>query len=305
MQIIIYSFNRAMQLSALIDSINSNWIGGGNLSIDVIYNSSNAEFEKGYEILKNSLACKTYIVFHKETKTRRTTWSIKEFTDLYNLKLLVLCPFLRKKKTDFRDLTLEVLRKTKHACTMFLTDDSIFIRPFTLTEKVEKWIMDNPMQHQFSYRHGREFAHCSKLPHVQENTVWNFLDYDTSNHWGYNYSLDAHVYSSAFMHKLLSSVTFSNPNTLESSGVLHVRKKQVLSTGMCDERMSILSFPINIVQTTFTNDALKAMPEKLNEFYCNGYRIEYPYEDDYNTFQQYPEYVWIQKGNEAIRYSIK
>lgn len=305
MQIIIYSFNRAMQLSALIDSINSNWIGGGNLTIDIIYNSSNAEFEKGYTILKESLALNTNIVFHKETKSPSTTWSIKEFTDIYNLKLLFLCPFLRKKKTDFRDLTLEVLRTTKHACTMFLTDDSIFIRPFKLKNNVEKWILENPSQNQFSYRHGCEFAHCSKLNDVKDDTRWNFLDYDTSNHWGYNFSLDAHVYSSAYMYKLLSSVTFSNPNTLESSGILHVRKKRVLSVGMCDERMSILSFPINIVQTTFTNDALKAMPEKLNEFYCNGYRIEYPYDDDFNTFQQYPEFVLIKNGGETIRYAIK
>ena len=51
-QIIIFSFNRAMQLDALLNSIEK-FIGKDLCDrISVIYNTSSVDFERGYSILK-------------------------------------------------------------------------------------------------------------------------------------------------------------------------------------------------------------------------------------------------------------
>jgi hypothetical protein len=47
-QIIIFSFNRALQLDTLIASIAEKW-QAPKYKIDVIYNTSDKDFQKGYD----------------------------------------------------------------------------------------------------------------------------------------------------------------------------------------------------------------------------------------------------------------
>lgn len=304
MNIIIFSYNRAMQLSALIDSI-LKYYQGDDFSIKVLYNSSNEEFEEGYKYLSKKLYNNKNIFFYKETKRNNTDWSVSEFTDFFNLKLLVLCPFLRKKKTNFRSLLLKLLKDSYDDFTMFLTDDAMFIRPFILNEAEKHWILNNSQHNQFSFRHGLEVSTNANPIEKEGDLEWKFTEYNTNNNWGYNFSLDAHVYSTKEIYRFLKRITFSNPNTLESSGILHVRNKVLFCNGRSKKNICILSFPINIVQDVFDNESLKADPQQLNTYFLNGYELQLPEIKAISTFQQYPEEITLQKGDSCIKLAIK
>ena len=51
LQIIIFSFNRAMQLDTLLRSVYKHF-KFDNYQVGVLYNTSNRDFEKGYDLLK-------------------------------------------------------------------------------------------------------------------------------------------------------------------------------------------------------------------------------------------------------------
>lgn len=91
MEIVIFSFNRALQLKALLYSL-FKYVHCANMQIQVLYNTTNERFQDGYDILQNQF--KEKVTFHKE-KTKNYRFSFYELIDLYNLRLLYLCPFLR------------------------------------------------------------------------------------------------------------------------------------------------------------------------------------------------------------------
>ncbi len=190
---------------------------------------------------------------------------------------------------------------------MFLTDDAIFIKPCSIDGQTENWIGEDPSQRQFSFRHGCETIKPEvKIIRTINGFSWKFSDFGSNSHWGYNFSLDAHVYNTRSMFRFLRRISFSNPNTLESSGMLHAGKRRLFMSGRCGTNMSILSFPINIVQTTFKNDALQASPELLNDYFLNGYRLKLPIpKSHYNTFQIYPDEISLLKGDEERKIGIK
>ena len=304
-QIIIFSYNRALQLDALLSSIKKNW-KNIKYHIDIIYNSSDNTYESGYDLLKQkTFDSEKNISYYKEQAIRFPQWTIKELTDIYNLKLLYLCPFLRHAKTTFRKQLLHVLKESKAEHVMFLTDDSIFIKPVQLSSQNLSWINEAPFHNQISMRHGIETLGSKDLNYTGEQYHWDFSKYSSNDHWGYRFSLDAHIYHREAILKTLSNISFSNPNTLESSGMLHTNKKGLFNKGKCFKNMSILSFPINIVQTTFKNEALKASPDVLNEYYLNGYHLEYPLTENFQTFQIYPNQIYLVKDKECISLSIK
>ena len=307
LQIIVFSFNRAIQLDALINSIFNKW-KDVEILIDVIYSSSDEVFENGYSLLKERLMKHGNVHFHKENKKKFPKWSFTELTNLYNLKLLYLCPFLRGRRTDFRDILISILKETIAPCTMFLTDDSVFIKDIRWGNDIEQWIGIDERQHQYSYRHGLELIPDVPLDTDNNSIIflnekvyeWSFSAFKKNNHWGYNFSLDAHVYGTKFIYRLLNHASFSNPNTLESCVGLHVGKKNLLTIGRCGEYICILSYPINVVQKVFKNAALNASPRTLNDYYLKGYILEYPPINNITAFQVYPEHVYVTKNAERI-----
>lgn len=305
MQIIIFSYNRAMQLEALLQSINKYW-DNNNYQIDVLYNTSSNKYQEAYDLLKQkAISLWGGVSFYKENNIKHISYTFKELTDYYNLKLLYLCPFLRHAKSDFRKQLLNILKQSHAKQVIFLTDDSIFIKPIRIKKEDVEWINKDPFHRQISMRHGIETLGNKKLKETPSGYEWDFSQYSSNDHWGYRFSLDAHIYNREAMLKALSSISFSNPNTLESSGMLHYNKKGVFNEGRCNSNMSILSFPINIVQTTFKNEALNASPETLNDYYLKGYHINYPIPEQFSSFQIYPDKIILCKGEDKIVFNIK
>lgn len=96
-----------------------------------------------------------------------------------------------------------------------------------------------------------------------------------------------------------------NPNTLESVGALHSGKKGKFEFGRHLGNVKILSYPINIVQKTFDNEALNADINTLNEYLLCGYNLVLPKPQVIADFQVYPDYVEVVKDAETLRLNIK
>ena len=131
MHIIIFSYNRAMQLDALLTSIAFYW-KYPDIKIHVLYNASDDNFNNGYERLKKLYSA---VTFTQENTLSYSTYSFAEMTNYFNLKLLYLCPHLRGRKSDFRKQLIHILKDSDDRLTMFLTDDSIFFRPVELSHE--------------------------------------------------------------------------------------------------------------------------------------------------------------------------
>lgn len=58
--IIIFSFNRALQLEALLSSIQCHW-QKTNYKLSVLYNTSGDDFQKGYDILQKEYPAYEFI----------------------------------------------------------------------------------------------------------------------------------------------------------------------------------------------------------------------------------------------------
>lgn len=65
MQIITFSFNRSLQLDTLLYSVLSHWKSPA-FTLDVVYNTSSKEHQKGYDKLIEKMETQPHIAFHKE-----------------------------------------------------------------------------------------------------------------------------------------------------------------------------------------------------------------------------------------------
>ena len=298
-QIIIFSYNRAIQLDRLLLSLYDNW-KYPDYQIDVVYNSSSESFEKGYDILKQKYLHKN-IVFHKE-KDNHSGPKLSEICNFYNFKRLLKYKYLWQPKTDFRDILLNLLQTSSCNYIMFLTDDSQFIRNVNISEDTFIWLNQETNNRQYSLRIGKNMDDFPKelVKENRNSLFWNFYDCSHHTNWGFTFSVDAHIYSKDVIYYLFKKLLFCNPNTLEGFVQNYVYKSRLLGQGKSDIKPAILSFPINMVQDFNVNESLSVSSQMLNEYYLQGYTLDYPYPNNPIRFQQYPSELFLKRKEEII-----
>lgn len=300
LQIIVFSFNRPMQLDTLLSSLVENWVFP-IFKLDVIYNDSNDAFQRGYDLLISKFSHKANMRFHRESLCQ----------DKYGALLARprnIAHYLRHRKdlvpkSDFRSLCISLLRGEDCRHVMFLTDDAMFIRRVNIGEDVFQWIEASPAQRQYSLRVGVGMDGQGDAVKVcGQSLFWNFQDNDGRGNWGYPFSVDAHIYSRQTVYDLFSCNIFCNPNTLEGCVNGVVRRRRMLREGMGGLYPCILSYPINMVQTVCKNENMGVDCAWLNAKYLDGYTMRYPVPEAITAFQQYPSSLFLFKdgGTEIV-----
>lgn len=303
-QIIIFSFNRALQLDTLIASIVEKW-QAPKYKIDVIYNTSDKDFQKGYDILVEKYNANPHVVFNKEAGIT-DKYSLKEMLNVrnfiaYNKNKRKFTP-----KTNFRSLCNELLKKDKNEFVMFLTDDAMFIKNVNIETSILDWIKEAPSKRQFSLRMGEGMNNQGDEVRKANNYLsWEFHKNPRNTNWGYPFSVDAHIYHKKPVSKLFSKYIFCNPNTLEGFINAQVYRKLFFEEGKANTFCSLLSYPINMVQTVEENETLGIDCKMLNDMLLDGYTMKYPVPDAYDTFQQYPTHLYFEKDGEATKKDIQ
>ena len=303
-QIIIFSFNRALQLDTLIASIAEKW-QAPKYKIDVIYNTSDKDFQKGYDILVEKYKANPHVVFNKEAGIK-DKYSLKE---MLNVRNFIAYNKNKKKftpKSNFRSLCIELLKRDKNEFVMFLTDDAMFIKNVNIETSILDWIKEVPSKRQFSLRMGEGMNNQGdEVRKVNNKLSWEFHKNPRNTNWGYPFSVDAHIYHKEPVSKLFSKYIFCNPNTLEGFINAHVYRKLFFEEGKANTFCSLLSYPINMVQTVEENETLGIDCKMLNDMLLDGYTMKYPVPDAYDTFQQYPTHLYFEKDGEVTKKDIQ
>lgn len=300
LQIIIFSFNRAIQLDALLTSLEAYW-QAPQYQVDVVYNTSSQDFQKGYELLMKRFAPNGNIAFHKEEKGC-PPYSIRELVNPYNLKRLYKYPYLRHPKTNFRPLTIQLMASSKAEDVMFMTDDSLFISNVDIAPEVFDWLHANPKKRQFSLRIGKGMNHQPSSGIQERDGIlsWNMNEMTSMTNWSYLFSVDAHIYNKKAVLDLFKLYNFCNPNSLEGYIYNMVRRKRMFHEAKAFVHPHLLSFPINMVQNVEDNESLGVSTEMMNKYYLDGYKLKYQMPEEISMFQVYPEHIYFVRADETI-----
>jgi len=274
---IIFSRDRANQLSLLLSSIDKN--GSDLFDITVIYNASSDAFQDGYNIL--------------EDQYEEIVW-IKQ----------------QSPPSDFREITLQAIKNSGEYICFFVDDNILYRKVATTFESIDTMFRYFDTQEKqllcLSLRLGSNTSvqneYKNKVcPFPQElvavddlYAVWDWTMLPEHTNFAYPFSLDGHIYRKD---QVLEMVTydFDTPNGLEGSGwtdevIAEIEGRPPsdaeLKQGMfevslpnlmaCFDDSTLVNNPINVVGSSKNEAGNKyGMPlEELNDLFLSGHAID-------------------------------
>ena len=122
-KIIVFSFDRAMQLQALLESFFRNF-KFAKYNISVIFNTSSSKHDESYSILQERY--NSYPLFWYKRK-KNNSIPFKLFNRIDNIIRYIRYEYLRN-RTDFKEILETLLKASSEKYLMFITDDSYFFR---------------------------------------------------------------------------------------------------------------------------------------------------------------------------------
>ncbi len=189
--------------------------------------------------------------------------------------------FIREEK--FKPQLLDIV--TDSDAILFLVDDNIFVRHFTISEICTALDL-HPQAVGFSLRLGKNTTYCyaknipQKLPVFR--TIGNGgLIFDWTSEqcdFGYPLEVSSSIYRKDDIIELLLKVPFTNPNTLEDALASNAHLyRQLRSRLLCFEKSVTFCAPVNMVQNVWQNRAGKNInysAEQLAEKFEHGYIVD-------------------------------
>lgn len=247
--LVIYSYNRPMQLYALLESIESHLYNCGTVTI-IYKTNTHSKFNEGYEIVK------------------------KRFQN---------CIFIQQDSTkkDFKELTIKALQSSINDYCLFAMDDNFVLNDIDLSECIHA--LEKTKAHGFYLRLGKNitYSYNSKksqavpllLPIEKGICAWQF-NHQRFDDWNYPNSLDMTIFKKSSIMRAFTAMDYHNPNSLEGAwyNPEYIDFNQV---GLCYEASRIVNIPMNTVQSTCSNPHMNVHPYQLLKKFLNGERLEY------------------------------
>ncbi len=241
LHIIVFSKDRAAQLDCLLRTIAKNLTSPLG-HVYVLYRSSSDEFRSGYDRLRTRVS--KQIRFVEEQNFR---------TDLFSILAGI----------------------EDESFLMFLVDDDIMLAPIDVTTLLTSFTK----RHLFiSLRCSRTYP--GKLPfffRTDPILEWRW-DYQRKPvTWNYPFSVDGNMFASGHIKKLIKSIDFQGPNSLE--GRLHRIRHHRWSIRFRPRALGptspvIVNNPMNSVQTEGSTWHQDISPEMLNREFLSGKIID-------------------------------
>ncbi len=245
--IIIFSFDRPLQLYALLESIDK-YVKGID-KIFIIYRTSSERFNKVYQ---------------------------KVFSDFTKLNIKSYKQGNEPKK-DFKPLLINSLNQCNNYL-LFAVDD-IIIKDFIDINECIKYL-ENNNYYGFYLRLGKNITECytegikTPLPQIKQlnEQLFAFSFENQKGDWGYPSTVDFTLYKKEKVINIILKNNFTSPNTFESMWAKKLSKKGLI--GIAYNESKIINIPANIVQKDYNN---KNMKQDLNDFlekFENGFKID-------------------------------
>ena len=247
--IVVFSYNRPMQLYAQLESLEKHVEGYNN--IHVIYRHEE-DFTKGYEIVKKDFPL---IRYHKQNSKKDVAFK------------------------EFKPLVMDLLfgENTKDVpFVIFSTDDLTVTAHIDL--QADLLLLKSRHAKGFYYRLGRNITECYAVnaysgtpPLIEvgnETLEWSFSKglFD----WNYPNTVDFTLYEKAPLKALFSSLNFHHPNSFEGTWAT----EKVFGTGLCKTESKIVNIPMNIVSDYNNRQGYIFTDKELYYRFIEGEKID-------------------------------
>lgn len=251
--LIVFSYDRPLQLFAFLESTKKFVSGLGEISI--IYRYSDENYEKAYQ---------------------------KVFDYFVDMKINCIKQ-IEINKSDFKPILLNAIKNGPSEYLYMAVDDIVVTDYIDLDHCV--YLMEkakNEFNHIFGFylRLGQNITldysgkFCLLPTFVKfENTlIWNIKE--AQGYWEYPNSVDCIIYNKDEILPQIEKVNFNSPNTFEGQWNVDFFNNRS-NYGICYEFSKIINIPINLVQDDINNFHLNyySKNELLNIFF-QGYKIE-------------------------------
>lgn len=246
---IVFSMDRALQLHALLSTY----------------------FEK----VKNPVPL--HILWRASSEEHREAY--EEVFDLFADNQVF--SIYQKDREVFRDLLLTMLANIVEDKIFFLVDDIVFFNDLDLSD----YLQINTHSAVGSLRLGQNLTRAYTVNQDQELPA--FLKehgYDSNklvwiwktgiHDWGYPLSVDGNLFLASEIRTLAESLSFTSPNTFESSLQLYTKYFE-RRMGVCYQTPKIINIPINRVQIDYKNICGNFHQNDLLQAWSEGYQMNY------------------------------
>ncbi len=215
---LVFSYDRPLQLYALLESIRQYMSGLSKLSI--IYRASDERYAKAYEELQMAFPS--------------INW-LKQSSNPHK---------------DFKPLVLQALKDFSSPYVLFAVDD-IVVKDFVdLSSCIDA--MEKTNAYGFYLRLGAHVKHCYMIdqpqaipPHLSLGDKMFAWDFSSAQHdWAFAHTLDMTIYRKADVEAAFRRLNYKHPNRLEQSWAQNQPKRAI---GLCFEQSKIVNLPLNMV----------------------------------------------------------
>src|SRR5690606_16448132 len=245
----IFSFNRPLQLYALLESLEK-YVTDIN-STTIIYRASNEQYNAAFQ-------------------TVASQFQSVQFLQQQGIH-------------DFKTLTLQALNNSSSNYILFAVDDNI-VKDYTSLSECITWL-ENTNAYGFYLKMGTHLDYCytenspqllPPLTQIDQNIFsWEFELGEKD--WHYPNTVDMTLYRKKDLLSLFESLSYTNPNLLEGNwAAWWVINKAPSPIGIFYENSKIINIPLNKVQTIniLNRDMNLYTPEELLEKFEAGLKID-------------------------------
>tara|TARA_Y100000589_G_scaffold308130_1_gene324387 strand:+ start:337 stop:1263 length:927 start_codon:yes stop_codon:yes gene_type:complete len=276
-EVIIFSYNRPLQLDSLLASLIKFF--DKNINLNILYKYDKKDMSKGYEKLIANYITKKNIKFIKE-----------------NLSF----------KHSLSKITKNIKKNKKNKNTtniLFFVDDQILFREININSLIKlsryspistlriglntKWSFNLNKKQSLEFYKYKESEDC---------LIWcpKFADDEIS----YVFSFDGSTIPLDLFDKFLKYLIFKGPNSLETSmnygSIIYKIFKQKIS---CFKEQSIVNIVISMVQTETTNRGKFIDINKLMELFEDNFKLKLDYKKIKSFNSPHIDYGYYFKKN--------
>jgi len=244
---VIYSFNRPLQLYALLESVDKYMTGLGEIC--VIYRATQESYALAYDEVKKDFG---QVIFMQQGD---------------------------KPYEDFQPLTLQAVFSSPHVYIIFAVDD-IVVKDF-IDIASDITLLEKTQAYGFYYRLGKNLSYCYTMQRAQAIPplqvvadgvfAWQFCQAECD--WGYPNTVDMTLYRKADIRNFFETVPYEAPNPLEGrwSGYAYQVSNRI---GLCYEQSKIINLPLNCVQNFCNNAHMGGDTQVLLNEFNEGKKID-------------------------------
>ncbi len=246
--LIVYSFDRPLQLWAFLESVEE--FVKGLHKVSIIYRSSTPAFDSTYAELKRK--------FNTAIFLQQSTQAPPE---------------------DFKELTLKALTSSHAGYVLFAVDD-IIVKDIIDVDACRS-ILEKTHAYGVYLRLGLNVSECYMQrsyqgipPYVYlggEFYAWKFSS--GKGDWHYPHTLDMTLYRTRDIIGYFTKLDYTSPNTLESIWAEYADMSRI---GICCKSSKVINIPLNRVQHDFVHNRHMDMwsPEQLLVKFDQGFVID-------------------------------